>query len=141
MVEPTTESWRKKTRLSWAGGFGPDVAPQTTMRPPGLSDLSEWSHVAWPTGSMTASTRSGGRVADHRVDDAVATVLVDAGSVATEHHRQPVLGDPDTLERPEVVMVERRRPDLDRRPALRRLRLGTIAETQPRERVGGVDAV
>ena len=30
IVEPTTDSWRKKTRLRSAGGLGPLVAPQTT---------------------------------------------------------------------------------------------------------------
>ena len=31
-------SWRKNTRCSSAGGFGPLVAPETTIVPPGLSD-------------------------------------------------------------------------------------------------------
>ncbi len=47
--------------MSSAGGFIPLVAPHTTIRPPGRSDLSEWSQVASPTLSITASTRSGSR--------------------------------------------------------------------------------
>jgi len=35
MVEPRTESCFHQTRCSAAGGFGPVVAPQTTMRPSG----------------------------------------------------------------------------------------------------------
>ena len=43
-------------------GFqSPIVKRCDTTREPGLSDLSEWSQVAWPTVSMTASTRSGSR--------------------------------------------------------------------------------
>ena len=45
------------------------LAPQldlaeTTILPPGRSAFSEWLHVAWPTVSMTASTRSGNRLPD-----------------------------------------------------------------------------
>jgi hypothetical protein len=61
MVEPRIESCRKKTRLSSAGGAGPEVAPQITIVPPGLSVRREWPHVASPTVSITASTRSGSR--------------------------------------------------------------------------------
>ena len=59
MVDPTTDSWVKNTRVSSAGGASPLVAPQITMRPPGLSDRTECAQVAWPTVSMTTSTRSG----------------------------------------------------------------------------------
>ena len=61
MVDPTIRSWRKNTRFRSAGGFGPLVAPDTTIVPPGRSALSEWLHVAAPTVSNTASTRSGSR--------------------------------------------------------------------------------
>ena len=52
IVEPTTESCRKNTRLRSAGGFGPLVAPLTTTRPPGRSDRSECDQVASPTVSI-----------------------------------------------------------------------------------------
>src|SRR3712207_7011450 len=39
IVEPITESWVKKTRLSSAPGLKPVVAPEVTTTPPGLSDL------------------------------------------------------------------------------------------------------
>ena len=61
MVEPTTDSWVKKIRVSSAGGMSPLVAPEMTMRPPGLSERTEWDQVAWPTVSITTSTRSGSR--------------------------------------------------------------------------------
>src|SRR5450755_4419166 len=62
IVEPITESCRKKTRCSSAGGAWPLVAPEITIRPPGLSDFTECDHVASPTVSITTSTRSGSRV-------------------------------------------------------------------------------
>ena len=62
IVDPTTRSCRKKIRFSSVvAGFGPDVAPEMTTVPPGRSDCSECDHVAAPTVSMTASTRSGSR--------------------------------------------------------------------------------
>jgi hypothetical protein len=61
IVDPTTDSCRKKTRFSSAGGTPPLVAPQITIVPPGRSARSEWAQVASPTVSMTASTRSGSR--------------------------------------------------------------------------------
>ena len=62
MVEPTTRSCLKKILVSSAlAGASPDVAPLMTMAPPGLSELTECDHVAAPTVSMTASTRSGSR--------------------------------------------------------------------------------
>jgi hypothetical protein len=61
IVDPTTDSCRKKTRLSSALGAWPLVAPQTTIVPPGRSDFSECDHVASPTVSSTTSTRSGSR--------------------------------------------------------------------------------
>ena len=42
-------------RCSAAGGFGPVVAPQTTMRPPGRAASSERFQVASPTVSTTTS--------------------------------------------------------------------------------------
>ena len=64
MVEPITESWVKKIRLSSAPGLKPVVAPDVTMTPPGLSDLTLWDQVASPTVSITPSTRSGSRAPD-----------------------------------------------------------------------------
>ena len=46
MVEPTTDSCRKNTRFSSAGGAAPLVAPAMTILPPGRSAFSEWLHVA-----------------------------------------------------------------------------------------------
>ena len=61
IVAPTTESSRKKIRWSSAGLASPDVAPATTIVPPGRSERTEWDHVAAPTVSITASTRRGRR--------------------------------------------------------------------------------
>ena len=49
------------TEFPDAGGFCPLVAPLITSTPPGFKDFSEWSQVAAPTVSATASTRSGSR--------------------------------------------------------------------------------
>jgi hypothetical protein len=61
IVEPTMDSWVKKTRFRSAGGTAPLVAPLITTRPPGRSERSECAQVASPTVSMTPSTRSGSR--------------------------------------------------------------------------------
>src|SRR5580693_8240742 len=61
MVDPATDSWVKKIRVSSAGGASPLVAPQITIRPPGRRDRTECAQVAWPTVSITTSTRSGSR--------------------------------------------------------------------------------
>jgi len=41
IVDPITDSWFQKIRLSPASGFGPVVAPQVTSRPPFAIDFSE----------------------------------------------------------------------------------------------------
>ena len=64
IVEPMTDSCRKKIRFSSAGGFGPDVAPDTTTRPPGFKRLQRVRPGGAPTVSITASTRSGSRAPD-----------------------------------------------------------------------------
>ena len=62
IVEPTTRSCLKKILVSSAfAGASPDVAPEMTTVPPGRRLLTECDHVAAPTVSMTASTRSGSR--------------------------------------------------------------------------------
>ena len=78
-----------------------------------------------------------GRVADHRVDEHLVAVLVEAGGVAAEDHRQRLLAQPDTAQRPEVVVVERRRLHLDRRPAVGDLGVGPLPHHQAAQRVVG----
>ncbi len=51
---------------SVARGSGPEVAPEITTVPPCTSERSEWLHVAAPTVSITASTRSGSRAPDSK---------------------------------------------------------------------------
>src|SRR5450759_2157151 len=59
IVDPTTRSCLKKILVSSAlAGASPDVAPDMTTVPPGLSELIEWDQVATPTVSSTASMRS-----------------------------------------------------------------------------------
>ena len=258
MVVPVTDSWVKKIRVSSAGGASPLVAPQITIRPPGLRERTECAQVAWPTLSMTTSTRSGSRapaeglvgaeldralalglgaagrpdpvarprgragsarwrprrprpgpawssragrrtsrtascrrsgrpsggrrpprrtarrawapgsaaapdqpgegavvafgqqgpagveglvsaarirVADHRVDDDLVAVRVHPGRVAAEHDRQAVRGDAHPAQRPHVMVVERRRLDPYRHPAVRRRRVGPLAQLQAGQRV------
>jgi hypothetical protein len=67
---------------------------------------------------------------DHRVHDHLVAVGVDAGRVAAEDHRQRLLGQPDAAQRPQVVVVERRRAHVDRRPAVRRLGVGPLADLE-----------
>ena len=69
---------------------------------------------------------------DHRVDDDLVAVAVDAGAVAAEDHRQPVGGQPDALQRPDVVVVQPGRADRHRRPAGRRRGVGALADLQAR---------
>jgi hypothetical protein len=45
-VDPATDSWVKKIRVSSAGGTSPLVAPEMTIRPPGLSERTECDQVA-----------------------------------------------------------------------------------------------
>ena len=61
IVEPITDSCKKNTRESSAGGESPVVAPETTSVPPGFSARTECAQVASPTVSITRSTRSGSR--------------------------------------------------------------------------------
>ena len=62
IVEPITDSWRKKIRVSSASSrSGPDVVPEVMIRPPGRSDRTECDQVAFPTVSITASAFSGSR--------------------------------------------------------------------------------
>jgi hypothetical protein len=61
IVEPTIASWRKYTCASPAGAASPVVAPETTIVPPDFTERIECAHVAAPTVSITASTRSGSR--------------------------------------------------------------------------------
>ena len=49
-------------------------------------------------------------------------------------------GDPHPAQRPHVVVVERGGLDRDRGPAVRRGRVGMLAELQPGQRVVGVEA-
>ena len=62
IVEPTTDSWRKNTRLSSAAA---DRRRSSRRRRracrPAAATCSECAHVASPTVSITASTRSGSR--------------------------------------------------------------------------------
>lgn len=65
-----------------------------------------------------------GRGGDDGVDQHRRAVVESPARICAEHHRQLRLAQPDTLERPDVVMVERRRLDRHRDPA--RFGLGKI---------------
>jgi hypothetical protein len=47
-------------------------------------------------------------VCDHRVNDHLVAVLIDAGGIASEDHGEPIGSETDSLQAPEIVMVERR---------------------------------
>ena len=78
-------------------------------------------------------------IVDHAVDDDLAPVRIDAGSVAAEDHRQLLLREADAAGRPDVVVVQRRRADLDHEPAVGRFRLGAVAHLDDGGRVIGVE--
>jgi hypothetical protein len=59
-------------------------------------------------------------VGDHGVHDDLAPVGGDAGGVAPDDDRHPLLGDADPAQRPHVVVVETGGADLDDLPARRR---------------------
>ena len=85
-------------------GLGTRLRRGTTTRSASVpwctSDSSE------RRGSSVSSPGQPGIAIDGVHDDLVA-VLVDAGAVAAEDHRQPVRRQPDALQAPQVVVVER----------------------------------
>ena len=77
------------------------------------------------------------RVTDDAVHDDLVAVLVDAGRVAAEDHRQRLLAQPDAAQRPEVVVVEAGGPHRHRGPAVRGLGSGALPHHQAAQRVVG----
>ncbi len=73
------------------------------------------------------------------MDDDLVAVLVDAGGVAAEDHRQGVLAEADAPQRPQVVVVQRRRADLDRGPAALGLRIRALADLEAAERILAIE--
>ena len=71
-------------------------------------------------------------VAEHRVDDHLVALGVDPGRVAADDHRQALLRQADAAERPDVVVVQRDRLDLDQRPSLWHVRLLDLADLERR---------
>ena len=124
---------RRTGRPAWAPGCARGTATRSASVPWCSSESSE------RLGSSVSSPRQSGR-RDHGVDDHLVAVLVDAGGVAAEDHRQPVLRQPDPAQRPDVVMVERGGADVDHRPAVTRLGLRAVADLECGQRVVGVRA-
>jgi hypothetical protein len=77
------------------------------------------------------------RVADEGMHDDLVPLLVDAGGVAPQHHRQPVGGQADALERPQVVVVQRCCAHGDQSPAVGYLRGWPVTDGEAGERVVG----
>ena len=77
------------------------AAPQTARR------------AGWVVGGVGADEV---RVVDHRVDDHLTAVVGDARRVAAQDHRQPIGSQPDAPQRPDVVVIQRGRPNVDRYP-------------------------
>ncbi len=78
--------------------------------------------------------------ADHRVHDDLAPVRCHTRRVGAQDHRQPLRGQADAAQRPQVVVVERRRPHGHRGPVLACLGLRPVADLQAGERVVRVQA-
>ena len=119
---------RTRAPPAWARGCARGTATRSASVPWCCSDSS----VRF--GSSVSSPRQSS-VGDHRVHDHLVAVGVDAGGVAAEDHRQPVLGQADPAQRPQVVVVERSGADLDGRPARPAARV-RAARRPPARRAG-----
>jgi hypothetical protein len=75
-------------------------------------------------------------IGDQRIDDHLVALGVDARPVGPEHARQPRLLHPDAAHVPDVVMIERRRAKIDRRPPLRDRRRIALGDLHRAQRVG-----
>ncbi len=71
----------------------------------------------------------------------LVAVPVDAGGITAQDHRQAVLGQADTLQRPHVVVVERGSPYVDDHPAVGDIWRWALTRLKAGQRVFGVDGV
>ncbi len=71
--------------------------------------------------------------------DHLVALLVHAGRVAPEDHRQRLAAQPDAAQRPQVMVVERRGAHLDDREAGRRLGFGLVPDLEPPQRILAID--
>ena len=102
---------RRATRAS-----GTRLARGTATRSASAPWCSSESSVRFGS-SVSSPRQSGVAITEWTID--LRAVLVDARGVAAEDHRQPVVGQSDAAQRPQVVVVERGGADLHRRPARR----------------------
>ena len=73
------------------------------------------------------------------MDDHLIAVGVQSSGITAEDHGQPILAQTDSAQRPQIVMVERRRLAGDGRPAGLRVRFGLLADGQAAERILPID--
>src|SRR5437588_12611853 len=66
-------------------------------------------------------------------------VLVEAGGVTAQNHREAVPAQADPPQRPKVVVVQRRGLDRDCAPAVRHLGLRALTDLKPAQRILWVD--
>src|SRR5205823_8986744 len=78
-------------------------------------------------------------MADDRMHDDLVAVGIGPRRVAAENHRQLLVAQPDTAERPEIVMVERRCAHRNGCPAVTGLRLRLLADLESGNRVVRVE--
>ena len=114
-------------------GLGIRLRP---ARPPGRRRCPGGARRA-ASASGRGSRRRSRRVADDGVHDDLVAVLVDPGGVAAEDHRQRLLAQPDPAQRPQVVVVQRGRLDLDRGPPVGHVGIGTLPDHEAGQRVVG----
>ena len=88
-------------------------------------------------GAGRGSRRRSSRRGHDGVDEHLVAVLVDAGAVAAEHHRQAVGGQAHAAQRPHVVVVERGGAQPHGDPAVGHRRVGPLPDLETRQRVVG----
>ncbi len=79
-------------------------------------------------------------LADHGVQDDLVAVLVGSGGVAAEDHRQFVLVQTDSAQRPQVVVVEGGGADVHGHPAGAGLGCRAVAQYKAVQRLVSVDS-
>ena len=78
---------------------------------------------------------------EHRVDHHLAPVRGDARTVATEDHGRLERNPDDTLQRPQVVVVQRRGAHRDDLPPVGRQGVGTLPDDEAVDRVGKTEGI
>lgn len=74
-------------------------------------------------------------IGDHGMHDHLVAILIDASGIAAEDHGESISAEPNPLQAPEIVVVERRSTDVDSNPATRTLGLRDLTDLERRKRI------